>query len=131
MLASREAIHLFAEIWMHRFQCNKAEPSHFFYHDFESWFGRECKFLGFELDTGIKFRNRLEQEKTAHSGQALHDLISHVYNWETLGSGLYSKWRYLTYWAGASLEETLPEEIEWFLLVLNQLYKSSAPTKKD
>ena len=130
MLASRKAIHLFAEIWMHRFQCSKIEPSHFFYNDFGYWFGQECKFLGFEMDTGTKFENRLEQEETAHPGQPLNDLISRIYDWETLGSGLYSKWRYLTYWVGADLEETLPKETEWFLLVLNQLYKSSAPEKK-
>lgn len=131
MLAGRKAVHLFAEIWIDRFQCYKIEPSSFFCHDFEVWFGRECEFLGFEMDCGHRFERRLKQEETDHPGLQLNNLVSHIYNWETLGSGLYSKWRYLTHWAYASLDETLPENTEWFLLVLNQLYKSSTPTKKD
>lgn len=49
-------------------------------------------------------------------------MISHIYNWGVLGSGLFSKWRYFTHWANASLEK----DIDGFILVLHQLYKSSA-----
>ena len=50
MLASRKAIHLFAEIWMSRLQCSKLQPSSFLLHDFELWLGEECKLLGFEME---------------------------------------------------------------------------------
>ncbi len=131
MLASRKSIHLFAEIWMSRFQCNDSHSSDFFIHDFESWFGEECKLLGFEMDFGHKFENRLEQEKAAHPGQRLDNLVSNIYNWETLGSVLHSKWRYLTHWSSEPLNESIANNTEWFLLLLRQLYNSSAPSKKD
>lgn len=131
MLASRKAIHLFAEIWMSRFQCNASQSSAFFIHDFESWFGPECKLLGFEMDFGHKFESRLKQEKAAHPDQPLANLVSNIYNWETLGSALHSKWRYLTHWSSEPLSESIPNNTEWFLLLLRQLYNSSAPSKKD
>lgn len=61
------------------------------------------------------------KEKTLHKGCSPANMISHIYNWGVLGSGLFSKWRYFTHWANASLEK----DIDWFILVLHQLYKSS------
>lgn len=118
MLASRKAIHLFAEIWMSRFQCNKLQASNFFLHDFELWFGEDCKLLGFEMDRGQKFEERLKQEETAHPGKPLADFVSNIYNWEALGSALFSKWRYLTHWSSEPLNESIPDNTDWFLLLL-------------
>lgn len=71
------------------------------------------------MDCGYQFADRLEKEKTLHKGCFPADMIRHIYNWGVLGSGLFSKWRYFTHWANASLEK----DIDWFILVLHQLYK--------
>lgn len=122
MPAGRKTIHLFAEIWESQFRCHRAHPSLFFIEDFDKWFGKECDFLGFQMDCGYQFADRLEKEKTLHKGCSPANMISHIYNWGVLGFGLFSKWRYFTHWANASLEK----DIDWFILVLHQLYKSSA-----
>lgn len=121
MPAGRKTIHLFAEIWESQFRCHRAHPSLFFIKDFDKWFGKECDFLGFQMDCGYQFADRLEKEKTLHKGCPPANMISHIYNWGVLGFGLFSKWRYFTHWANASLEK----DIDWFILVLHQLYKSS------
>lgn len=127
MLAGGKAIHLFAAIWISRFEVSVSQPHLFLYSDFESWFGPECELLGFKMDSGQTFEKRLNQEKADHPGQSLDELISHIYNWETLGSALYYQWRFLTHWNDfGTLNE---KDCEWFLLLLRQLYKSSAPHK--
>lgn len=85
MPAGRKTIHLFAEIWESQFRCHRAHPSLFFIEDFDKWFGKECDFLGFQMDCGYQFADRLEKEKTLHKGCSPANMISHIYNWGVSG----------------------------------------------
>ena len=79
--------------------------------------------LAFKWTADINLQTVGKKRKPYIRGAPPADIISHIYNWEVLRSGLFSKWRYFTHWANASLEE---EDIDWFILVLHQLYKSFA-----
>lgn len=132
MLANRKTIHLFAAVWLSRFQRHAQQPSDFFIKDFSHWFGEECRLLGFKMDSGEMYSERIKEERLKSDGKAADlDLIPNIYNWETLGSALFSQWRYLTHWEMAPLEKALPEYLPWFILMLKQLHKSSAPEKED
>jgi hypothetical protein len=128
MLASRKVIHLFAKVWLDRLQKNAYRSSAFFIQDFTEWFGEECRLLGFEMDCGQKFLARLEEDKQKNPEKSLEELISNIYNWEVLGSGLFSRWRYITHWASSSPSEEVKHYTPWLILVLRQLKKSTAPS---
>ena len=76
MPAGRKTIHLFAEIWESQFRCHRAHPSLFFIEDFDKWFGKECDFLGFQMDCGYQFADRLEKATidTIEEGYMTKDL---------------------------------------------------------
>ncbi len=132
MLANRKTIHLFAAVWLSRFKRYEHQPSDFFRDDFCQWFGEECRLLGFKMDSGEMYSKRIKEERLKADSNATDlDLIPNIYNWETLGSGLFSQWRYLTHWEMGPLEKVLPEYLPWFILMLEQLHKSSAPQKDD
>ncbi|WP_443867703.1 hypothetical protein [Megasphaera sp.] len=132
MLANRKRIHLFAAVWLSRFKRHSCQPSNFFLDDFEHWFGEECRLLGFEMDCSKRYGQRIAEERLKSDNNATDlELIPNIYNWETLGSGLFSEWRYLTHWEMGPLEKVMPEYLPWFILMLEQLYKSSAPKKES
>lgn len=132
MLANRKTIHLFAAVWLSRFERHAHQPSDFFIKDFSHWFGEECRLLGFKMDSGEMYSERIKEERLKSNGNAADlDLIPNIYNWETLGSGLYSQWRYLTHWEMDPLESALAAHLPWFFCMLEQLHKSSASKKDD
>ena len=86
------------------------------------------------MDCGEMYNQRICKERLIFgSNTADIDLIPHIYiyNWEILGAGLYSQWRYLTHWEYGSLKDTLPQHLPWFILMLEQLRKSSASSTED
>ncbi|SCY69790.1 hypothetical protein SAMN02910292_02555 [Lachnospiraceae bacterium XBB2008] len=83
-------------------------------------FPDDCRSIGFEMDSGNSFI-ALYGKDAFHNIDSLKETIQKVDEVMVLGSGIFSKWRYLTHWAEESvLSET---NIEWFLLALNRLYE--------
>lgn len=86
----------------------------------EDGLGEECSKFGFDMDAGESFIKHYS-EAAFYKADALESIIHDVDSVELLGSGMFSRWRYITHWAESSL--LVDENKKWFLLALNRLAK--------
>lgn len=86
----------------------------------ENDLGKECDNLGFEMDVGESFIDRYSKD-AFHKADTLERIINDVDSIEILGNGIYSKWRYITHWAGVTVSLLSEENKKWFLIALNKL----------
>ena len=85
----------------------------------DHWMADDCRVLGFIMDCGNAFS---EKYKGAFNNyDVLNSVIEDITDISLLGSAIYSKWRYFNHWAYSADEVLEPENIKWFLLVLERL----------
>ena len=90
------------------------------YLEFERNLGEECQRLGFDMDTGESFIKQYS-EKAFYNTEELECIINALNSIELLGNGIFSRWRYITHWAGVSASLLSEENKKWFLIALSRL----------
>lgn len=111
----KKKIHEFAEKYYHIFLDPKTTSADVD----EPFFGDECARVGFEMDCGKTFTGYYE-EKSMYDTSGLMEVINDIYDPMVLGSGIFSKWRYITHWSFCS--SCLDEDNRlWFSLALKKL----------
>ena len=108
-------IHSFAVRFYDMFNDPKAD-----YLMLENDLGKECGDLGFDMDAGESFIKQYS-EKAFYNTEELECIINALNSIELLGNGIFSRWRYITYWAGVSASLLSEENKKWFLIALNRL----------
>lgn len=79
-------------------------------------FIKDCRTLGFEMDGGKSIQHFLGEQDWLKA-EVLREHIKSISNMKTLGSALFSYWRYLVHGCAP-----LPEDaIEWFKIIFQQL----------
>lgn len=90
------------------------------YPELESSLGEECQRLGFDMDAGESFIKQYSKE-AFYNADVLEQIIDKVDSVELLGNGIFSRWRYITHWAGVSASLLSEENKKWFLIALSRL----------
>ncbi len=82
-------------------------------------FPEECFALGFDMDCGKSFMDSF-QSAPFYNSDALAEIIDAIENTMLLGNTIFSRWRYVTHWAGFS---SLLDDYnrKWFLTAFNRL----------
>ena len=81
-------------------------------------FPNECWGLGFNMDCGKSFINAYGEDAW-NNIKGLKTDIEKISDINTIGNGLFSKWRYYNHWAYPS--EITPETKDWFLTLFRRL----------
>ena len=85
----------------------------------EIGFAEHCFELGFIMDSGKKFIDTYTEE-AFNTKTGLNKVIKDINDVNLLGSAVFSRWRYVTHWAGcASLLDD--EYREWFIAAFDRL----------
>lgn len=108
-------IHSFAVRYLDMFN----DP-HVNYPELEHNLGEECQRLGFDMDAGESFIKQYSKE-AFYNADVLEQIIDKVDSVELLGNGVFSRWRYITHWAGVSASLLSEENKKWFLIALDKL----------
>ena len=108
-------IHYFAVRYIDMFNDPKAD-----YLKLENDLGKDCGDLGFDMDVGESFIERYSKD-AFHKADTLERIINDVDSVDILCNGIYSKWRYITHWAGVTESLLSEENKKWFLIALNKL----------
>jgi len=95
------------------------------YLEFERNLGEECQRLGFDMDAGESFIKQCSKE-AFYNADVLEQIIDKVDSVKLLGNGIFSRWRYITHWAGVSASLLSEENKKWFLIALSRLAELSA-----
>ena len=82
-------------------------------------FMEECFDLGIQMDTGKKFAETYGPNAFSDE-QELRSVIDRIDNVDILASGIFSKWRYITYWCDYS-RCVDPGNREWFITAFAKL----------
>ncbi len=88
--------------------------------ELESNLGEACQRLGFDMDAGESFIKQYSKE-AFYNADVLEQIIDKVDSVELLGNGIFSRWRYITHWAGVSASLLSEENKKWFLIALKKL----------
>lgn len=116
-----ERIHAFANFYLSIFRDPKATDS-----QVVEGFAEKCFALGFEMDCGHSFCDRYT--KAFHDVQEFNKIIEEIDDPQFLGTAIFSRWRYITYWTTCS--SPLDEKCrEWFTSAFERLAEITA--KKD
>ena len=86
----------------------------------ENDLGKDCGDLGFDMDAGESFIERYSKD-AFHKADTLERIINDVDSVDILCNGIYSKWRYITHWAGVTVSLLSEENKKWFLIALTRL----------
>ena len=111
----KEDIHSFAVRYLDMFNDPQVN-----YLELESNLGEACQRLGFDMDAGESFIKQYS-ERAFYNTEELECIINALNSIELLGNGIFSRWRYITHWAGASASLLSEENKKWFLIVLSRL----------
>ena len=111
----------FCRKYIEYFRGLRQEPPEVRYSFIESpVFVQECISLGFKMDCGESFRKKYGDE-AFNTEEALARVVDTITDIKVLGSGIFSQWRYLSYWAESS--QAIHDSEGWFLLAFNRLHK--------
>lgn len=108
-------IHSFAVRFYDMFNDPKAD-----YLKLENDLGKDCGDLGFDMDAGESFIEQYSKD-AFHKADTLERIINDVDSVDILCNGIYSKWRYITHWAGVTESLLSEENKKWFLIALTRL----------
>ena len=86
----------------------------------ENDLGKDCGDLGFDMDAGESFIEQYSKD-AFHKADTLERIINDVDSVDILCNGIYSKWRYITHWAGVTESLLSEENKKWFLIALTRL----------
>ena len=111
----KEDIHSFAIRYLEMFNDPQVN-----YLELESHLGEECQRLGFDMDAGESFIKQYSKE-AFYNADVLEQIIDKVDSVKLLGNGVFSRWRYITHWAGVSASLLSEENKKWFLIALSRL----------
>ena len=85
----------------------------------EGTFGHDAISLGFKMDCAEEFSSKYSNEAFS-SVRGLIEKIDSIDDYHILGSGILSKWRYITHWSmGENLLDL--ENRNWFIAALSRL----------
>ncbi len=108
-------IHEFAQKWLQKFNNQRTDSF-----EFVQLVGEDCSELGFVVDQGEAFSKEYGPP-AFHDADGLRKVIDQVNDIMKLGSAIYSKWRFLTYWASYPEEIMETKNRLWFILALERL----------
>ena len=91
-------------------------PTHYDLFD-KQFFPNECWGLGFEMDCFDSFTKACGEDNMRPVDKQL-SVISTIDNVKTLGSALFSQWRYFNHW---SYSPPSDKDKEWFLTILRRM----------
>lgn len=118
----RKAVHAFAGQFLGAYRgSSPALPISFYLNEA---FGESCERLGFAMDCGEAFI-RAYSSRAFFKAKELALRINSIHDAALLGSAIFSKWRYLTRWCAAPLEQEEEHE-RWFLLTFLRLEQLTA-----
>lgn len=81
-------------------------------------FAEECRFLGFEMDSGYSFDKLYGENFFWRKEEPLESLFAQVYDLKALGNEIFSRWSYLNHWATEAPSEY---HTEWFKAAFHRL----------
>lgn len=114
-MSDMKQIHDFAVKW-----CEKFRDQNINYIDLVDHFmADDCVALGFEMDCGDAFSEKYRQ--AVYNYEVLDRIIDDVTDILLLGSAIYSRWRYFSYWAYDATAILEPQNRAWFILALSRL----------
>lgn len=118
----RKNVHTWAEQFLGAYRSSSpAMPISFYLNEA---FGETCERLGLVMDSGEAFI-RAYSSRAFFEAEALARRVNEIRNAALLGSAIFSKWRYLTRWCEAPLEQEEEHE-RWFLLAFLRLAQLTA-----
>ena len=113
-MATKEEIHAFAICWLEKYRNQDTTEREIF-----EGFDEACFALGFVMDCGQSFEAQFPETKAFQDAAALDEVVNQIQDLHLLGSAIFSKWRYVTYWAQASLLERTVRD--WFIIAFSRL----------
>ncbi len=115
LMRNMEQIHDFAVKWGDKFKdqdiCYRELVGHYLADD--------CKLLGFKMDCGHAFSKKYGS--AVYNSDALAKIINDITDIPLLGSAIYSRWRFFSYWSYDPASILDNENRQWFILALNRL----------
>ena len=114
-MASLKQVHDYACKWIEKFR----DPNVNYIELVDHWMADDCRALDFTMDCGEAFSNKYQE--AFYNLDALKNVINDITDIPLLGSAVFSRWRYFNHWAYSGNEILEPENIAWFLLVLERL----------
>ncbi len=86
--------------------------------ELQEGFAEKCRALNFEMDSGTAFIEKHSKE-AFYDSENLMRIVKEIRDIDILGSGIFSKWRYVTHWTSEDL--TSEENRAWFHAALTRL----------
>ncbi len=116
-MADMKQIHDFAAKW-----CDKFRDQNINYIELvDHYMADDCAALGFEMDCGNAFSEKYGN--AVNNREALDSIINDVTDIPSLGSAIYSRWRYFNHLTYTGAEILEPENRAWFITALSRLKK--------
>ncbi len=114
---TNQDIHAFAVKWFDKFRNTKTVSREIE----DPTFAEECPSLGFKMDCGKAFEEAYSNSHAFNDYRELDKIIDDITDVALLGSGIFSKWRYFTHWAGPGENILSFENRSWFITALGRL----------
>ncbi len=124
-MAELSRVYEFACKWLEKFYDPKDDYIQFVDHRM----AEDCRALGFEMDCGLAFNDKYKC--AFNDTQLLKQIIGKETDIDLIGSAIYSKWRYFNHWAYTGAEILDPENMEWFIVILERLKSLSEEKPVD
>lgn len=106
----------FTDKWIKKFQ----KEDIYYTELVEHYFADDCKELGFDMDVFQSFKEKYDEMSNYPKNQWLETLKKENDPY-ILGCVLYSEWRYFNHWAWSGTEILLPENRNFFIVLLTRL----------
>ncbi len=121
-MTTNQNLHAFAVKWFDKFRDTKTVSRE----AEDPTFADECSSLGFKMDCGKAFEEAYSDSHAFNDYRELDKIIDSITDIALLGSGIFSKWRYFTHWAGPGENMLSFENRSWFITALGRLERLAA-----
>lgn len=118
-MANKKEIYAFAVHWLEKYRNPDTTER-----EVIDGYDEACFALGFVMDCGESFEAEFPGKKAFQDAAVLEEVINQIQDIQLLGSAIFSKWRFVTYWTLSSLLE--PEYRDWFMIAFSRLVMLTA-----
>lgn len=119
---SENKLYDFALKWLRRFRAADSDAGELY----DRSFADDCLKFGFEMNFGVSLSAAFPGRPVLARAEVLEELAGQIDDIKMLGSALFSKWRYFTYWSKDKTEILRPESRRWFSAALVRLAELAA-----